>query len=353
MRRKSVWPIVWAVAALVASTFGIASAQETTTGSITGDVVDVQGAPVPGATVTVTSSQGDKSFVTDHNGRFFAPYLTPGRYSVRVELSGFSPLEQKAVDVRLGQRIELAGLVLKVGGIEEVVDVVGSAPVVDTSSTTAGGVLASEQVQSLPVGRQMTDALYLLPGVTNSGMGGGMTGGANPSMSGGSGLENNYVVDGVNITNSGYGAVGSYSIVFGSLGSGVTSDFIQETQVKTAGFEAEYGQATGGVVNVVTKSGSNEIHGSVYGFFAEDPLESEWRQLRTVNGSVNTVGRQNRDVGVTLGGPILKNRLFAFGAFNPQYQTRTIVAPADKPAAALGEVDFKRRTMSYAGKVTY
>jgi hypothetical protein len=346
MRRKSVWPLVWAVVALVVSTFGIANAQETTTGSITGDVVDAQGAPVPGATVTLTSNQGDKSFVTDHNGRFFAPYLTPGRYSVRVELSGFSTLEQKAVDVRLGQRLELAGLVLKVGGVEEVVDVVGTAPVVDTSSTTAGGVLASEQVQSLPVGRQMTDALYLLPGVSNSGMGGmggGANAGSNPSMSGGSGLENNYVGDGVNITNAGYGA----------LGSGVTTDFIQETQVKTAGFEAEYGQATGGVVNVVTKSGSNELHGSVYGFFSEDPLEGEWRQLQTVNGSVNTVGRQNRDVGVTLGGPIVKNRLFVFGAFNPQYQRRTIVAPPNKPAASLGEVDFKRRTLSYAGKLTY
>ena len=251
--------------------------------------------------------------------------------------------------MRLGQRLELAGLVLKVGGVEEVVDVVGSAPVVDTSSTTAGAVLGSEQIKSLPIGRQMTDTLYMVPGVQMS----GMNGTSNPSMSGGSGLENNYVVDGVNITNSGYGAVGSYSIIFGSLGSGVTTDFIQETQVKTAGFEAEYGQATGGVVNVVTKAGSNDLHGSVYGFFSEAALESDWRQLQTVNGSVNTVGRTSRDFGATLGGPIMRDRLFFFGAFNPQYQTRTIVGPPNMPAASLGDVDQKRRTMSYAGKLTY
>jgi hypothetical protein len=153
MRRRTIWPVVWAVIALVVSALGIAQAQETTTGSITGDVVDAQNAPIPGATVTLTSDQGEKTFVTDGAGRFFAPFLTPGRYNVRVELSGFASLEQKNVEVRLGQRIELAGLVLKVGGVEEVVDVVGSAPVVDTSSTTAGGVFASEQIKSLPIAR--------------------------------------------------------------------------------------------------------------------------------------------------------------------------------------------------------
>jgi hypothetical protein len=343
VKRRMAWALL-----LVLTAFGAASAQETTSGSITGDVEDAQGAPVPGATVTVTSSQGSKTFLTDSNGRFFAPFLTPGRYAVRVELSGFSATEQKTVDVRLGQRVELSHLVLKVGNLEEVVEVVGSAPVVDTHSTTTGGVLESDQLTRIPVGRQFTDSLYLVPGVSTSGV--GM---ANPSVSGGSGLENSYVVDGVNITNSGYGAVGSYSIVFGSLGSGVTTDFIKETQVKTAGFEAEYGQATGGVVNAITQSGTNDLHGSVFGYVADKALESDWRQLQTVNGSVNTVGRTSHDFGVTLGGPLVQNKLFVFGAFNPQYQRRTIIAPPDKPAAALGEVDIKRRSLSYAGKLTW
>ena len=93
---------------------------------------------------------------------------------------------------------------------------------------------------------------------------------ANPSISGGSGLENQYVVDGVNITNQGYGALGSYSIVFGSLGNGTPFDFMQEVQIKTGGYEAEFGQATGGVVNVVTKGGTNNLRGTAFGYVRPD-----------------------------------------------------------------------------------
>ena len=88
----------------------------------------------------------------------------------------------------------------------------------------------------------------------------------NPSISGGSGLENQYVVDGTNVTNTGYGGLGSYSIVFGSLGNATPYDFIKEVQVKTGGYDAEFGQATGGVVNVVTKSGTNQFRGSAFAY---------------------------------------------------------------------------------------
>jgi hypothetical protein len=328
---------------------GFAAAQETTTGSIAGEVVDAQGAPVPGATVTITSDQGSKTFMTDGQGRFFAPYLTPGTYTVRVGLTGFSPVEQKNVNVRLGQRVTLTGLTLKVGGLEEVVEVVGTAPVVDVTSTTVGGTLASDTLKHLPVGRNFTQTLYLIPGVSDS----SGVGNANPSIGGASGLENNYVVDGVNISNQGFGGVGVYSIIFGSLGTGVTTDFIKETQVKTGGFEAEYGQATGGVVNVVTKSGSNDFHGSLFGYFQPKGLEADRRTVQTPNGTVNDVGAQNVDFGITLGGPIVKDRLFFFGAFNPQYQTLTRIAPEGFPLRSLGDVDRKRRILSYAGKLTW
>ncbi len=342
MIRRLTWAVV-----LASASYG-AFAQETTTGSITGQVFDTQGAPIPGASVTVTSDQGPKSFVTDANGRFFAPYLTPGRYAVRVELAGFAPLEQKSVTVSLGQRVELRGLTLKVGGVQEVIEVIGTSPI-DTSSTTAGAVLDSDTLRKIPVGRNFTDTLYLVAGVSDS----GRVGNANPSVGGATGLENNYVVDGVNITNTGYGAVGSYSIVFGSLGTGVTTDFIKETQVKTAGFESEYGQSTGGVVNVVTQSGTNTFHGSVFGYMRPDALSSEWRQLTTPHGTVNTAATENNDFGVTVAGPLVQNKVFFFGAFNPQYQTRTFTAPAGFPLANLGEVDRKRRILSYAGKLTW
>ena len=99
-------------------------------------------------------------------------------------------------------------------------------------------------------------------------------------MSGSTGLDNLYVVDGVNITNTGYGAVGSYSIVFGSLGTGTPFDFVQEVQVKTGGYEAEFGQSMGGVVNVVTKSGTNDLRGSVFGYFQPAELEARLQDLR-------------------------------------------------------------------------
>src|SRR5258705_5404026 len=157
MRRQLVWALL-----LVVASFGLASAQETTSGTITGQVVDAQGAPAPGATVTITSPQGPKTFVTDANGRFFAPYLSPGRYSAKVELTGFAPVEQKNIDVHLGQRLELGALTLKVGGVNEVVEVVGAAPVIDTSSTTAGRGLDSATVFRPPPCLYFTRTLSLV-----------------------------------------------------------------------------------------------------------------------------------------------------------------------------------------------
>jgi hypothetical protein len=330
---------------------GLAPAQETTSGSIAGRVLDPQRAPVPGAVVTVASDQGARGLVTDSRGRFFAPYLTPGVYTVRVELTGFKPIERPGVVVRLGQRVELP-FELAVGTVAEAVQVVAESPIIDMTSTTAGGVLDSDRLQALPVGRKFTETLYMVPGVSDS----SGVGEANPSISGSSGLNNNYIIDGVNITNTGYGGVGVYTFYFGSLGSGVTTDFIKETQVKSAGFEAEYGQASGGIVNVITKSGSNVFHGSLYGYWRPEALESSWRQLDTPNGVVNTTAYPNLDVGVSAGGPLVRDRLFVFGAFNPQYETRTLLAPNDVesfPLRALGETDRDRRTLSYAAKLTW
>jgi len=104
-------------------------------------------------------------------------------------------------------------------------------------------------------------------------------------VSGGSGLENQYLIDGVNVTNAGYGALGSYSIVFGSLGNAVPFDFIQEEQVKTAGYEAEFGQATGGVVNVITKTGSNAFRGSAFTYLRPTSLENDYHEVTTANGT--------------------------------------------------------------------
>jgi len=340
--------LLFSALVVVLSCVGVAYAQETTSGSIAGQVLDAQGAAMPGATVNITSAQGNKTYVTDSNGRFFAPYLVPGSYGVRVELTGFSPVEQKGIEVRLGQRVNL-DFTMKVGQVSETIEVVGAAPVVDTTTTTIGGVLDSDAIAKLPVGRAFTDTLYMLPGVSDS----SYAGDANPSIGGASGLENNFIIDGVNASNAGFGAIGSYSRNYGSLGSGVTSDFIKETQVKTGGYEAEYGQASGGVVNVVTRSGGNEFHGAVFGYIQPPGLESSYEQLDSPNGTVNTVSRNNSDVGISLGGPLMKDQLFFFGTFNPSWNTLTRTAPTGFPLETLGEVDRVRKTYSYAGKLTW
>jgi hypothetical protein len=325
---------------------GLAAAQETS-GNISGRILDPQGLAVPGATVTLTGPQGARTVVTDTEGRFTQPFLTPGTYTVRAELSGFRPVEQRNILVSLGQTVDLS-LQMQVGGLTEVVEVEAAAPIVDTRSTTTGAVLNSQLFERVPVGRRVTDTLYLAPGVGTSSVGA-----ANPSMAGSSGLDNTYVVDGVNITNPGYGAIGSYSIVFGSLGQATPFDFVQEVQVKTGGYEAEFGQSMGGVVNVITKSGTNELRGSGFGYFQPDVLEGDWRQFQSSNGSVNTVASSRNDAGVEGGFPIVEDRLFAFGAINPAWETRTFVAPEGFPLQSLGEVDRERRSVSYSAKLTW
>jgi len=324
-----------------------ALAQETT-GTIKGRVVDAQGLGVPGATVTVTGTQGAKNTVTDADGRFSVPFLTPGVYAVRGELTGFKAVEQKDVSVSLGQAVEIP-LKMDVGGLTETVQVTASTPVVDTGTTTSGAVLSSDMLKDVPVGRRISDTLYLAPGVSSS----GSAGRANPSISGGTGLDNQYVVDGVNITNQGYGALGSYSIIFGSLGNATPFDFVQEVQVKTGGYEAEFGQSTGGVVNVITKSGSNDLRGSVFGYARPSKVEGTWKQFQSINGTVQTIGTQNLDGGLEGGGRIVRNHLFYFGAINPGREERTFHAPEGFPLERLGDVNRVRKTLSYSAKATW
>jgi outer membrane receptor protein involved in Fe transport len=342
---------IWC-ALVLAALAAPAAAQETTTGSIGGQVTDQQGGVLPGATVTVTAAQGTQEFVTDAQGRFFAPFLTPGTYTVRAALQGFRAAEQRNVEVRLGQRAEL-NLKMTVGGVSETVEVTGTRAVVDTTNTTVGANIDSQMLARIPVNRTLADSLYLAPGVTS----GGGTGRSNPSMSGASGLENQYMVDGVNITNPGYGGLGSYSIVLGSLGTGVTFDFIQEVQVKTGGYEAQYGEATGGVFTVVTKSGTNNLRGTIFGYAQPSGLQRNFTQITlptpTRSEAVNITQTHASDGGVEIGGPVWRDKLFYFAAIDPQRNTTTYVAPAGAALASLGPQDRERRILAYSTKGTW
>ena len=335
------------IACIAGSMATRASAQETT-GTISGRIVDEQGLAVPGVVVTAIGSQGTKATTTDGEGRFTVPFLTPGLYALRAELQGFNAIDRADIQVRLGQTAEIP-LTLQVGTVREAIQITVTTPTIDTTSATIGANLESATLSRLPVGRRFSDTLYLAPGVST----GGNIGAANPSVQGSSGLENQYIVDGVNITNGGYGALGSYSIVFGSLGNGTPYDFIQEVQVKTGGYEAEFGQATGGVINVVTRSGSNALKGSAFAYSRPHGLESDYDTVQSVEGTVNRAGSRLSDVGAAVGGPILRNRLFFFGAIDPQWQADTFNAPEGFPLQALGNVERDRRITNYAAKGTW
>jgi hypothetical protein len=332
-----------------------ALAQEATTGTITGQVVDAQGLALPGATVTITTPQGPRTLVTDAEGRFHAAFLTPGTHTIRVELQAFRPMTMAGVNVQLGERVTLPPITLRLGKLTEQVEVVATPPVVDTTTSAIGATLDSAFLERLPTQRQVTDVLYLAPGVSTS----GGVGEANPSISGASGLENQYIIDGVNVSNTGYGGIGSYSIVFGSLGTGVPFDFVEEVQVRTGGYEAEFGQATGGVVQAVTKSGGNAFHGSGFFYGAPEALQGEFAQTVLPNATreeeaVNTTATQFSDVGFTVSGPVLRDRLFFFGALDRQWNSTTLVAPIGFPLRdAIGAIERDRSALAYSGKMTY
>jgi len=347
-------------------------AQTATTGVIEGRLRDQAGNPVADATVTAVANRAPITAVTDSQGRFVLPNLQPGTYKVRAEGPGKAPVVQDGIVVSINTRSRVDFTM--VAGQTETVTVTAESPVVDTKSVTTGGTFnVSGLIDQVPVGRNLAATLVLAPGV-ESGLG---TGAGNYSISGSSGLENSYVVDGVNITNTGYGGIGSYNIVFGSLGTGVTYDFLEEVQVKTGGIDVEYGQATGGVVNTVVKSGTNDLSGQV-SLYGGAPI-NEYKQTSLFVGAINQQQGQwgdnaNYDVGLSVGGPIVKDKLFYFVAYNPvrdsgSYAIENIALPstldggdpfkvqynptANYPAALDGLQTRKRSSNNYAAKLTW
>lgn len=326
-----------------------------TNGRLDGTVKDSSGGVIPGVTITLASNTGTRTAVTGDSGEFHFPFLTPGTYDVKADLQGFKTFEQKAVVVRLGQSTDM-NIVLQPGDINELVVVKDAAPLVDPTSTTVGANISETLYASVPMNRNFTALTNMAPGVADSG-----AGSANPSIGGGSGLENNVVVDGVNITNPGYGGTGTYSANYGSLGTGVNFDFVKEVQVKSGGFEAEYGQSTGGVVNVITKSGTNDFHGGLYfyaqpsGFSAYRPQPDNYKQLKT--GS--TLNTESFDVSGDFSGFIVKDKLFFYLGFNPQWQSQYQMAPIDSPqwfngmTEKAGYYEQKDTIYSWSGKLNW
>ncbi|HEX3229743.1 MAG TPA: TonB-dependent receptor, partial [Pyrinomonadaceae bacterium] len=241
---------------LVLAWAGQVAGQTSTTGSIEGRVTDPNGAAVRGATVSVSSPNliSAKTATTDDDGHYQILALPPGTYKVAVEASGFGKFEQSEVGVNLGRTASLDAQ-LQLGTATASVTVTGGAAV-DTAQNTSGSNVSTEQFSNFPTQRTVQGLYTIAPSVTRSGLRDATGRDRDPSVAGSSGPENNYILDGVNTTDP----------AFGGSGANLPFEFVQEVEIKTGAYGAEYGKATGGIFNVITKSGSNEFHGDIFGY---------------------------------------------------------------------------------------
>jgi len=322
-----------------------------TKGSIGGRILDATGAVVPDATVTVSGPTGDRTTTTNSSGDFEVTNLTPGSYSVKAEKQGFKAVSTNEVQVQVGKTASLR-LTLQVGDVSQTVEVVAADSTgVDLSSTAISSNLGDQLYQNLPVGRGVQSLFYLAPGTSD----GGATGAANPSIAGGSGLDNLYIADGVNVTDSAFGGLGAFSRSYGAIGTGINTSFVKETQVKTGGFEPQYGQAQGGIINIITKSGGNAWHGALYAYGQPKWFEAVRKQPD--DALTNKVGKmidnENYDGGGEIGGPVVKNKIFVFGLYNPSVRRDLVQGAQGSGLFALYGAQTHRRqlTNNYSFKV--
>jgi outer membrane receptor protein involved in Fe transport len=318
---------------------GSVVAQTSTTGSIEGTVTDTNGGAVPGATVRVTSPNliSAQSATADASGRYKILNLPPGRYTVTVEKNaGFAKFEKTDVEVNLSRNtsVEIQLAPESVGASVTITDTAGAA--VDVSNNTTGTNVSTEQFSNLPTQRTVQSLYTIAPTVARSGLRDASGRDRDPSVAGSSGPENNYILDGVNTTDP----------AFGGSGANLPFEFVQEVEIKTGAYGAEYGKATGGIFNVITKSGGNEVHGDGFAYFTTKGLVRDTKQFPFTGSAPN--GFSEIDAGIDIGGPIKKDKVWFFGAFNPQqrknyFLTQTFHAP----------VNNKITTPFYSGKVTW
>ncbi len=324
-------------------------------GGLQGTIADTSGAAVPDAKITFAGQSDLRTATTDQQGHYSIGGLTPGLYTITVEQQGFKTTQSKNVEVVINR---LSGLDLKLepGGVTDTIEVSSNSVEIETTSTAVSDNLDATFYSQVPVARNVGSLFYVAPGAVNS----GGTGTSNPSIGGATGLENQYIIDGVNLTDVGYGGLGVFSPTYGSLGTGINLSFIQEVQVKPGALEPKFGRANGGVALIVTKTGGSKLHGAVSAFAAPAAFEAGQRYADSF-GRVNTHGRlfatPQYDAAVELGGPIpvhaMRDKVFFFGAFNPQLSRYSYIAPAGAGLASRGELTNNISDYSWAGKITY
>ncbi len=314
-------------------------------GSILGIVFDPSGAVIPGATVVVKNQGTSETWnlTTSARGDFIVPVVSVGLYTVTVSNPGFQTVVRRDVEVTVSAREQLT-FTLKPGQQRQEVTVTAGAPVVNTASTTLGEVVGEREVQDLPTnGRDLSQLLELVPGVNLTGEGSI----AGQSIFSGAGAAVNFLVDGTDANRVDFNFIDN---TYGSSANRISRasiDDVQEFRVYENSFSAEFGDSLGGVVNIVTKSGTNQLHGDVYEYFRNEVLDA--RGYFDPVPQIQPPFRLNQ-FGGSAGGPIIKDKLFFYGgdetirqrtgvSFTGQYvpiaSYRATALPAVQPALAM------------------
>jgi|CXWL01.1.fsa_nt_gi hypothetical protein len=314
-----------------------AAASAQTTGSISGRVADVDGGVLPGVTVEARSAalQGSRAVTTDETGIYHLLLLPPGSYQLSFALDGFAN-EGGEVQVGLGREATLD--VEMRPAAAETITVVSTAAVVDVSTASLGTNLDARAISTLPTGRNYSSVAQVAPGTSSD---------ANPenqgqttiTVYGSSGAENTFYIDGINTT----------GVEYGFQGKELNFEFIQAVDVKTGGYEAEFGRSTGGIINVVTKSGGNELQGDVFGYYDTDSLQASPKDTVSIQGTVD--GFTKKDFGVDLGGYLVKDKLWFFAAYDRVDNSLDSALPAGPQAGEIVTGESSRDLA--AGKLTF
>lgn len=341
----------FAFVALVAAFAFTAAAQELT-GTVEGTITDPTGAVVPGVEVTIEARQSAvggasttgfrRTVTTDQSGFFRVQQVPPGFYTVTTAAaSGFGTATVNNVEVVLGKATPVR-IALTAGGQNVVVDVSADALAIDSTDSKIQTNITARTAELLPKGQGFTSLLTVAPGVRAEPLSGGF------QIDGASGSENTFIIDGQEVTNFRTGTL--------NANNNIPFQFVQEVQVKSSGFEAEFGGATGGVINVVTRGGSNEFRGEFGAVWGVAKFQGKPRDfLRQTNFTGGTIAEYvpvAKDGGTdffpsaSLGGPIIKNKAWFFGSYAPSIfeRSRTI---------SLYGADLNPATRQYVSTNTY
>jgi hypothetical protein len=336
--KRSFLPLFGALLLLLAAI--PVSAQEVTA-SIQGTVTDQSGAALPGVAVDAVNERGQRlTATTDAAGRYRLPSVPPGTYTVTATLAGMEPSAVRNLVITLGASPKV-DLKLRLGVVKEAVTVTAEAPIVDVTQSAKSTSIKAADFERLPKGRDFTSIVTQAAGANAE------TKAAGISIDGATGLENRFVVDGIDVTDP----------HLGTTGKRIITDIVEEVQVKSSGYEAEYGGATGGVINVITKSGRNEFNGSVSGYYRDHSWDGSERpslqENKTGTGPEYVTFAKDKqkiiEPGFAVGGPIMKDRLWFFGAYQPSRtrtnRTVTFSNPGSFPATQTFKQDVKEQNI--------